>query len=289
MVPFEALGVAAVAAMGIAYAVRANSLAAQGRPVPAWRMLSFAGSIVVLAIALASPLEQLTEELVTAHMVQHLLILDVAALLFVLGLTGPMLQPVLAIRGLRWLRALAHPIVSFLLWILVLYAWHVPALYEGATFDSDLLHALEHACFFAAGVGIWISLFGPLPKPAWFGNGARVVYVIAVRLAGAVLANVLMWAGFVLYPRYAPGQAEHGIDPLTDQGIAGIVMMFESTVITLAVLAWLFFRWAAEDTERQELLDFAASRGVSLTVERAGRAVAAGQGDRLRERIGDGR
>ena len=65
-------------------------------------------------------------------------------------------------------------------------------------------------------------------------------------------------------------------------------MMFESTAVTLAVLTWLFFRWAREDTERQELLDYAAAEGVDLDPARAGRAVAAGQGERLRERIAGG-
>jgi putative membrane protein len=288
MISFELLGAATLSLAGVAYALRAVRLAEAGRPLPSWRLLCFAAGIAVLAVALLSPLEQLAEELVTGHMIQHLLILDAAALLVVLGLTGPMLQPVLAIRWLRWTRALADPIVSFLIWVVVLYVWHVPALYQAATFESPALHALEHASFFLAGLAIWLSLIGPLPKPAWFGDGAKVIYVVAVRLAGTVLANVLMWSGTVLYPDYRPTQLERGVDPLADQGWAGIVMMFESTVITLAALTWLFFRWAGRDTERQELLDLAASRGVELDPERARRAVAAGQGERLRERIVSG-
>lgn len=288
MIPIEAIGAASLAVAGVAYAVRAIRLAEMGRPLPTWRLASFCAGVAVLAAALLSPLEGLAEELVTGHMVQHLLIIDIAALLVVLGLTGPMLQPVLAIRRLRWIRALAHPVVSFGLWVAILYFWHIPALYEAATFDSQLLHALEHATFFLAGLGIWLSLLGPLPKPEWFGNGAKVVYVIAVRLAGAVLANVLMWSGAVIYPRYEPTELARGVEPLSDQGWAGIVMMFESTVVTLGVLAWLFFRWAREDIERQELLDYAAAHGVELDAARAGRAVAAGQGERLRARIGGG-
>jgi len=77
-----------------------------------------------------------------------------------------------------------------------------------------------------------------------------------------------------------------GVDPLADQGWAGIVMMFESTAVTVVVLTWLFLLWARQDIERQELLDYAADRGVELEPDRAGRAVAAGQAERLRERIG---
>ncbi len=288
MIPLETLGAAGLAVTGVAYAIRAHRLAESGRAVPTWRLVSFAAGIVVLAVAIVSPLEALAEELITAHMAQHLLIIDLASLLLVLGLTGPLLQPLLAIRWLRWIRALAHPIVSFVLWAAVLYAWHIPALYQAATFDSELLHGVEHLTFLLAGLGIWLSLIGPLPKPAWFGNGAKVIYVIAVRLVGTVLANVLMWAGSPLYPDYVPFELARGVEPLSDQGWAGILMMLESSVLTIVLLAWLFLRWAREDIERQELLDYAIEQGVELDADRAGRAVAAGQGERLRERISAG-
>lgn len=281
----ELLGTIALSLAGLGYARRSLTLSEQGRAVPTWRTLSFAGGIAVLGVAVISPLEARAEELLSAHMIQHLLVLDIAALLLVLGLTGPMMQPVLAVRWLRWIRVLADPIVSFVLWVVVLYAWHIPALYQAATFDSQVLHAIEHGTFLFAGLGIWMSLLGPLPKPEWFGNGAKVAYVIVVRLVGTVLANVLMWSGSVIYPRYALVADGGAADALSDQGIAGVIMMFESTAVTLATLAWLFFRWAREDVERQELVDLAISQGVELDPARAGRAVAAGQGDRLRRRI----
>jgi cytochrome c oxidase assembly factor CtaG len=268
-----------------AYAIRMIRLGEAGRPVPRWRQAFFLGGLIALAIAFVSPVHDLADEMVAWHMVQHLLIMDVAALLFVLGLTGPLLQPLLAMRGFRWLRHLANPLYALAIWTVLLYAWHVPALYEAATFDSDLVHALQHLCFFFAGVAFWMSLLGPLPKPSWFTGAASAGFVFAVRLIGAVLANVLMWSSAVLYPRYAPAEAGHGISALSDQGLAGVVMMAESTVITIAVLSWLILRWAKYDTERQELLDLAAERGIDLDPARAERAVSAGQGARLRERI----
>ena len=271
-----------------AYAIRINNLSKAGRPVPLFRQLFFLGGLVVLGIAYVSPLDGLADKLLAYHMVQHLLIMDVAALLIVLGLTGPVMQPLLVMRGFRWTRHLANPVVALFVWAGLLYLWHVPALYEAATFDSDLVHALQHMCFFAAGFAFWMSLLGPLPKPAWFGGAASAGFVFGLRLVGAVLANVLMWSGSVLYERYAATEAARGVEPLTDQGIAGVVMMLESTVITLAVLTWLLLRWARHDTERQELLDFAQDHGVELSSERAERAVNAGQGARLRERIESG-
>ncbi len=281
----ESLPLLSLLVVAIAYAARTLSLSGEGRPVPAWRQALFLAGLVVMAVAFVSPIDHLADELLAAHMVQHLLIMDVAALLLVLGLTGPLMQPLLAMRGFRWMRHLANPIVALGIWTVLLYAWHIPALYEAATFDSVLVHALQHVCFFMAGFTFWMSLLGPLPKPSWFGGAASAGFVAGIRLIGAVLANVLMWSGSVIYGRYGAGEAAHGISGLSDQGTAGVVMMAESTAVTIAVLAWLLLRWARHDTERQELLDLAVTRGFELDPKRAERAVSAGQGDRLRERI----
>ena len=281
---FEPLQVAPVLVVAALYAVRARSLALGGRPVPVWRQASFALGLLLILIALVSPLAALDYELLWAHMAQHLLLADLGALGIVLGLTGPLLQPLLATRGLGWLRALSQPAVALPLWLANLYLWHVPGLYQAAI-TSPALHALEHFCFVGFGIAMWMALLGPLPKPEWFGNGARLVYVVVVRLGGAVLANVLLWAGSPLYPDYAAGEATHGISPLADQGAAGVVMMVEQGLVTMGLFAWLFFRAAQQSDERQALLDLAAERGVPLDEARAARAVAAGQGERLRERI----
>ena len=281
---FEPLQMIPVAVVAALYAGRARSLARRGKPVPPWRHVSFASGIVLIVIALVSPLAALDDELVWVHMAQHLVLGDLAALLMVLGLTGPLLQPLLAARGLGWLRTLVHPAVALPLWMVDLYLWHVPALYQAAL-HSEAVHALEHACFVGFGIAMWMALIGPLPKPAWFGNGARLIYIVVVRFGGAVLANILLWSGSALYPDYGPGEAAHGISALADQGAAGVVMMIEQGLVTLGLFAWLFFRAASESEERQRLLDLAAERGVALDEARAARAVAAGQGERLRERI----
>jgi putative membrane protein len=284
---FEPLQVVPLLAVAALYAVRARSLALGGRPVPGWRQVSFASGMLLILIALVSPLAALDDELVWVHMAQHLLLADLGALLIVLGLTGPLLQPLLAARGLGWLRALSQPAVALPLWLADLYLWHVPGLYQAAI-SSQAVHAVEHACFVGFGIAMWMALLGPLPKPDWFGNGARLIYVIVVRLGGAVLANVLLWAGSPLYPDYAAGEAAHGITPLADQGAAGVVMMVEQGLVTMGLFAWLFFRAAQHSDERQALIDLAAERGVPLDEARAARAVAAGQGERLRERIAGG-
>jgi cytochrome c oxidase assembly factor CtaG len=282
----EPLQLIAVAAVAYAYVHRARTLGAEGRPPPPWRVASFAAGILLITAGLVSPLAHMGGELLWAHMAQHLLIGDVAALLIVLGLTGPLLQPLLAIRTIDRLRVLAHPLVALPLWAASLYVWHIPALYQ-ATLTSEPLHALQHGSFIGFGILMWMPLVGPLPVPSWFGIGGKLLYLLGVRFAGTVLGNVFMWSNSVFYPDYGPGEADFGISPLSDQGTAGVIMTIEGGLITLGVMAWLFLKWAQQDTERQDLLELAQSRGVTLSEARAERAVAAGQGGRLAERIRD--
>jgi putative membrane protein len=283
--PLELLPLLAAAGL---YAKRSLTLAERGRPVPLWHQLCFAGGLLTIAVALVSPIAHVGEELVIAHMVEHLLLGDVATLLLVLGLTGPLLQPVLAIPVFDRLRVLAHPLVAFPLWAANFYLWHVPALYDAA-YGGAFLHLVEHGSFIFFGCLMWMPIFGPLPKPGWFNAGWKVVYVIAVRFAGAVLGNVLMWSGSVLYPKYAAGEAYWGISPLADQSTAGVVMMIEGTFLGLGLLAWVFFEVSREGIEKQRLLDLALERGVELDEARAQRAVAAGQAERLeRQLVGAG-
>jgi cytochrome c oxidase assembly factor CtaG len=262
---------------------RAADLAERGRPVPVWRQASFACGLLMIALSLVG-LGELSDQLLWPHMLEHLLIGDLAAILLVLGLTRPLLQPILAIKPFDRLRVLAHPAVALPLWAIDLCVWHLPVLYEG-TLTSPPLHALEHAMFIFFGCVMWMPVLGPLPTPAWFNAGWKVIYVIGVRLVNAVLGNVFIWSGAVFYPAYNAGDAAHGISPLTDQGIAGSIMMGEGMLVTLAVLTWAFLKWAADTTERQRLLDLAEARGVELDEARAARAVAAGQAKHLEERL----
>jgi putative membrane protein len=279
--PLEALPLLIAAAL---YAKRSSTLATKGRPVPVWRQACFASGLLMIVAALISPIGHISEELVIAHMVEHLMIGDLASLLLVLGLTGPLLQPILAIPVFDRLRILAHPLVAFPLWALNFYLWHIPSLYEAA-YGTAAAHVLEHSLFIFFGCLMWMPVFGPLPTPRWFTAAWKVGYVIAVRFAGAILGNVLMWSGTVLYPIYAPGERYWGLSPLADQSTAGVVMMVEGTFLALGLLAWVFFEAAREGIEKQRLLDLARERGVDLDDERAQRAVAAGHGDRLEQQL----
>jgi cytochrome c oxidase assembly factor CtaG len=281
---FEPLQAAGLTLVATAYAFRLMTLSRERRPVPTWRIVCFTSGLALIAIAFISPLGRIDDELVFVHMIQHLLMGDLGALLIVLGLTGPLLQPLLANRWLAWMRHLAHPLVALPLWAIDLYVWHIPMLYQAAT-DHAAVHALQHSCFIGFGVLMWMPLVGPLPQPKWFGIPAKIGYLIGVRFTGIVLGNVFMWSNSVFYPDYGVGEAKWHIAAVTDQSIAGVIMMVEGGFVTLGVLSWLFLEWAKQDTERQRLVDLADARGVPLSDARAARAAAAGQGARLEERI----
>src|SRR3954453_18936722 len=226
-----ALQLAPATVAGILYAVRGHHLARERRPVPGWRQACFYGGLT-LQVATLVALGGLADELFVAHMAEHLLLADVGALLIVLGLTGPVLAPALRLPGLRHLAALAHPVVAFVLWAVDLLVWHLPALHEAAV-RHEALHALQHMSFVAFGVLMWLALLGPLPKPAWFGNAARLGYVVAVRLTGALLANILVFGGTPFSAVYRAGEHAPGLSAAGDQNAAGAVMMVEGSILTL--------------------------------------------------------
>src|SRR3954471_17709831 len=223
---------------GVLYALRAHALHATPRAVPAARQASFYGGLVLI-VATLTLTGALSGELFAAHMAEHLLIADLGALLLVLGLTGPLLAPVLRIGLFDRLRVLTHPLVALPLWAIDLYAWHVPALHEAAL-HHDGVHALQHLCFVFFGANVWMCLFGPLPMPPWFGTGWRAGYILVVRLVGAALANAFLFGGGSFYDAYAPGEALHGISPADDQVVAGSIMMGEESLLTLRLLRRLF-------------------------------------------------
>jgi putative membrane protein len=256
-----------LAILGLLYARRAHTLAAEEHPVPGWRQACFYGGFIVIAAALTS-LGAASQDLLWVHMAEHLLLGDFAALLIVLGLTGPMLAPVLRIRLFDRLRALSHPAIAFALWMIDLYTWHVPTFYEAALRHSGV-HVLEHAMFLGFGINMWMCLVGPLPTPGWFGNHARLIYIIVVRLAGAALGNIFLWSGKIYYPFYLAGEARFHISPLADQSIAGAILIVEESILTLGLFCWLFLRTARESKESHELLDFASARGLEISDARA--------------------
>jgi cytochrome c oxidase assembly factor CtaG len=258
--PFQIVPTLVAAAL---YARRVLTLRDRGTPVPRWRIALFATGILLLLVAFVSPVHALGERMFSFHMLQHVLLGDLAPLALLAGLTGPILRP--ALRWLHRLRFLANPFVALPVWAVNLYLWHLPFLYDAAL-RHDSVHALEHFCFFAGGTIMWLPVLETLPAPEWFGTGAKLGYIAIVRAVETVLGNVFFWSGTVFYTVYAHQSRLWGISALEDQGIAGGVMMIEGSLVTLVALAWLFLRMASEGELRQQLLE----RGLDpRTVRRA--------------------
>jgi putative membrane protein len=251
----DPLQLAAPLVLAAGYAFRARELTSRGRAMPRARQAAFYAGVLVLVLAVTSPVDTIGEErLFWVHMTQHLMLGDLAPLLIVIGMSGPMLRPLLAVSWVRRLRGLAHPLVALPLWSVNLYVWHLASLYDAAL-AHPLVHAVEHLLFFVTGALMWAAVIEPLPGPAWFGNGWKAVYVLVVRTIQGILANVFLWSGEAFYGRYAPGERAEGVSPHTDQVIGGGIMLVEGAIVTLAVFAWLFLRWTREAELRQQLVD----------------------------------
>ena len=263
---------AAALVVAAAYARRAAILRAAGRRMPAWKQLSFYLGVVVFVLALVSPVDRLGEtRLFFAHMAQHLALGELAPLLIVLGLNGPMLRPLLSLAPVRRMRWALNPLVALPLWVINLYGWHLPALYELAL-RNEFVHVIEHLSFFTAGLLMWGALVEPLPGPTWFGSGAKAIYVLTVRALGcAILGNILIWSGTPFYPYYRGGEAISGIEPLADQQIGGAIMFVWGASITVLLFSWVFLRWLREAELRQTLLDAGDEERVATRAARFGR------------------
>jgi cytochrome c oxidase assembly factor CtaG len=271
----EPLQVLPTALAALLYLVRTRTLARSGRPVSAWRQVSFWTGIALVVLALNSPIDSLGEEhFFFVHMAQHVLLGDLAPLFFMLGLTGQILRPVLALRPVERMRFLTHPFVALPVWAVNLYLWHLPVFYDAAL-HHDSIHALEHFLFFTCGCLMWEPVVETLPAPEWFGTGWKLGYIAAVRLVETVLGNVFIWSGTAFYSvyRHAP---EWGLTPVKDQNLGGIVMMAEGSLVTLAALSWLFLKMAAESETRQQLLE------QGFDPRQVKRAVRYGRADELR-------
>lgn len=268
----EPIQLGAIVLAAALYLRRAASLRRRGRPVPAWKLGCFCAGLAVVLLAFVSPVDTIGEErLFFVHMVQHLLLGDIAPFLVVLGLNGPLLRPLLALPALGRLRALAHPVAGLLLWTANLALWHLPALYDAAL-AHDSVHALQHGLFFACGALVWAALLEPLPGPQWFGAGRKALYLVVMWFVSLGISQVFLWSHRPFYAPYVAAPRTWGISALADQRLGGGVMLLEGSVLMFGVLVWLLLRWFGESEARQALLDAGADPALAARAARYGRA-----------------
>jgi cytochrome c oxidase assembly factor CtaG len=248
--------VIALVALGLyLYARAVRILGARGYRVPAGQQAAWYAGMALTAIGLLSPVDGLGEELLSAHMAQHLLIADLAAPLLLVGIRSPVyafllprpvLVPLARRRGLRRLfRWLRRPLVAIPLWIVILYGWHLAFAFEAALRDP-LVHALQHESFVVGSLLVWWSVIEPkrrrLPGDLW-----KVPYLLGARLPGMFLGMAFILMRTPAYASfYGDAARDHGLSPLTDQQLAGGMMLGLDLLIMLGSVAFFFHRSAQE-------------------------------------------
>ena len=249
---------AVLAPLGLFAAIYAWRFAAArreagGRGAGPLQAAAFTGGMLALLVALVSPVDALGEDyLFSAHMVQHVLLGDVAPLLILLGLSRVIMRP--ATRRLmgveRALGRLASPAVGLALWLAIMYLWHVPALYDAAT-ENALVHLVEHASFFAAGLALWWPLIQPVPMRRSLTGLEPLGYIAAAKAGLAALGLYLAWSSTAFYPYYEQTPRIWGLSPVEDQNIGGVLMMAEQSLTLVLVMVALFVRALTKSEEEQ--------------------------------------
>jgi putative membrane protein len=222
--------------------------------------LAFGAGVLALLLAVASPIDGLGEDyLFSAHMVQHVLLGDIAPALLLLSLSRVIMRP--ATRRLasveRRLGAFASPWTGLALWLSLMYLWHVPALYDAAL-ENPIVHLLEHASFFTAGVCVWWPLIQPVPMRRPLKGFQTVGYIGAAKFGLAALGLYLTWSSSVFYPYYEQVPRIWGLSAVADQNAGGAIMMVEQSVTFVIALVFLFSRMLTQsevDERRRERLE----------------------------------
>lgn len=222
----------------------------------------------VLAVALLSPLHHLGETLLAAHMLQHELLMIVAAPLLVLG--RPWMVSVWGLprawrpavgRGMRKVRPLWRLVsrleIAWLLHAVAILAWHAPGLYQ-RTLDSDLMHALQHASFLLTGLLFWWSVLVAAPRRRLHGLAIASLFSTMVYTGG--LGALLTLARLPWYPAYGKAAPAWGLTQLEDQQLAGLIMWAPGGITYLLATLWLVLDW----------LRVSEGRVTGVTVPRAG-------------------
>jgi putative membrane protein len=222
--------------------------------------LAFAGAVLALVAALVTPIDALGEEyLFSAHMLQHVLLGDIAPLLLLLSLSRVMLRPLTRrLMGIeRALGPLASPFTAIFVWLGTMYLWHIPALYDAAL-EHPLIHVLEHFAFFGAGLALWWPLVQPIPMRRTLTGLQPLGYIAAAKGGLAALGLLLAWSSTAYYSFYEHVPRIWGLSAVEDQNVAGVIMMVEQSLTLVLVMVWVFVRMlnrSEEEELRRERLE----------------------------------
>ena len=266
-----------VGLVGVAWAYRRGRTSAQRNRL---RDRAFAGGLVVLFVALISPLEAMSSALASAHMVQHVLLILVAAPLLAFSAPSSTLLRAmprrLASTGGRWRRrvrvaptvrrVLRTPVVVWLLYVGAIWSWHSAALYDAAA-GNEFLHSLEHLSFLGTAWLFWSVVIGTRRKSSR-AHGQGVLLVFAVTIPSIYLSLLMTFANAPWYDSYLATAPRWGLDPLADQQLAGAIMWIPSNLVYVLVALALFVSWIRSTEDDTTIRSAASPRGHTGTARR---------------------
>jgi putative membrane protein len=235
-------------------------LRGRGVRVPRAQIWLWHGGIALWGIGFFSPVHGLSDDLLSAHMAQHLLIADLAAPLLLAGARNPVLmfllpRPALVTlarsgaprRFFRWLR---QPLVAVPAYALVLYSWHFSIFFQAAV-RHPFVHALQHMSFVGIGIIVWWSALEP-KRRRLRGELWKIPYLLAARMIGMFLGMSFVLIRVPIYTGvYGTGERRFGLTPIADQQIAGGMMVTLDILIMVFALCFFFYR-AAQQADRDE-------------------------------------
>jgi putative membrane protein len=265
---FDPLAILALLAASVVYARMYRRAALRSTAAGASHWVPYAGGILALAIALLSPIDAIGDHwLLSAHMLQHVLLSDIAPALIVLGLRSPLLPLGLARPALRAvapggrsgrvLALLTSPWVAIPLWAIATWVWAIPTMFDFAA-QHTVVHALEHATLFYTGLALWWLIVDPLPRARLRPNGERLALLGFTRIASAAICVPLTWMTSTQYPLYASAPRSFGISALADQQLAGAGMCFIEFLVFGIAFAAVFISMLGRDESQVALAEHAA-------------------------------
>ena len=228
-----------IPALSLLYLFAVGRLGASRRHVAC-----FAGAMALLAVAFWTPLHHLgLHYLLTAHLLQNVILAEWAPLLAVLGVSRPMAERIARVRGLR---AAVHPAVALPIWLADYFAWHVPPIYDYALEHQSWLIHVEHACYFGTGLLVWWPLVHDVPRRLH--SGARAAYAFAAFVLASPIGLLLALLPKPAYDYYVHARPRvWGLSPLADQEIAGVTMASEQALVLFVVFLFWFRRFLIEE------------------------------------------
>jgi putative membrane protein len=220
-----------------------------GHEVQGRHLVWFSLGLITLFIALVSPLDALSNDaLFSAHMTQHILLALIAPACLLIGTPRYWIHYLYDLPVLKKiLPTLTHPIVTLMLFNLVLWLWHLPSLYEGALRDTNI-HVLEHLTFLAAGVLFWSPVLHDIPPQRALGYLAKIGYLFFAMVSSSILGAIFTFALTIAFPFYGNAPLAFGLSPTTDQQLAGLIMWVPGSGIFFIAILVVFAAWLnAED------------------------------------------